>query len=238
MKCDSKTVTMRWFQWAFYSLHIPCDRVPFGREISSTLWNKSVHMTQAWGVIAHGDPTQCSNRQHTFCLRCRIGLAASSLTDFIHFLVFSFYQCEEETLLPRLLPVWNLFISTSPPFPPPFFTRTLKCGSQEMKRLRRVKLFFPSPHISGSYSFMTKPIHALTAYVPTDVWCRLPPRSRQCTLGSLLPCTPPPPPDSVLKITLVKAGCDVGFGGLFMYAASLIYDRENTLMGVSSKKSV
>lgn len=85
---------------------------------------------------------------------------------------------------------------------------------------------------------MTKPIHALTAYVPTDVWCRLPPRSQQCAPGSLLPCTTPPPPDSVLNITFAKAGCDVRFGGLFMYAAALIYDQENTLMGVSAKKSV
>lgn len=42
---------------------------------------------------------------------------------------------------------------------------------------------------------MTKPIHALTAYVPTDVWYRLPPRSRQCAPGvpTALPTTPPPP---------------------------------------------
>lgn len=39
---------------------------------------------------------------------------------------------------------------------------------------------------------MTKPIHALTAYVPTDVWCRLLPRSPQCALGSMLPGTPHP----------------------------------------------
>lgn len=38
---------------------------------------------------------------------------------------------------------------------------------------------------------MTKPIHALTAYVPTDVWRCLLPRSRQCAPGSLLPFTPP-----------------------------------------------
>lgn len=37
---------------------------------------------------------------------------------------------------------------------------------------------------------MTKPIHALTAYVPTDVWCRLLPRSPHCAPGSLLPGTP------------------------------------------------
>lgn len=43
-----------------------------------------------------------------------------TVTDFIHFLVLSFYQCEEEALLPHLLPVWNLFISTSPPsYQPP-----------------------------------------------------------------------------------------------------------------------
>lgn len=52
-------------------------------------------------------------------------------------------------------------------------------------------LLFPSPHICGSYSFMTKPIHALTAYVLTDVWCRLLPWSLQCATGSLLPCTHP-----------------------------------------------
>lgn len=56
---------------------------------------------------------------------------------------------------------------------------------------------------------MTKPIHALTAYVPSDIWCRLMVR--------------PPPPHcavglkSILGITLTLAGCDVGLEGFINF---------------------
>lgn len=63
--------------------------------------------------------------------------------------------------------------------------------------------------------------------------------------GSLLPYPPPHPrlparlpPDSVLNIAFAQAGCDVWFGGLFIYVTALIHDKENTPMGESGKKSV
>lgn len=48
----------------------------------------------------------------------------------------------------------------------------------------------------------------------------------------------PTPPYFVLNIALARAGYDVEFRGLFIYTTALIHDRENTLMGVSAKKSV
>lgn len=227
------------FQWTFYSSHILCDRVPLGWEISSTLWNKSIQTTQAEGDSSHEYTTQCLHRQQLLHLYCQIGLAAPSVTDFILFLVLSSFQCEEEALLPHLLPLRNLFISTSPPPPcsdPPASHRTLKCGSQEMKGLRQVKLS-SSPH----RTFLVV-IHSwqnpFTLWQPMSplmygvVSCHDPGNVHQ---GSCCLAPPLPPPDSVLNIALAQAGCDVGFGALFIYATALIHDKENALMGVSTR---
>lgn len=83
-----------------------------------------------------------------------------------------------------------------------------------------------------------KPVLALTACVTTYVWCRLLPPSLQC----LLPCTSVSHcaqllPVSVLNIVLALQDMTFSFWGFVIYI-SVIHERENTLIGVSPKKSV
>lgn len=56
-----------------------------------------------------------------------------------------------------------------------------------------------------------------------------------CYAQRVLADSLPPHPQ---HITSAQAGCDVGFGALFIYTTALIHDRENALTGVSVKKSV
>lgn len=91
-----------------------------------------------------------------------------------------------------------------------------------MKQLRRVKLS-SSPHCTFLVVIHSwqKPIHAPTACVPADVWCRLLPPS-----WSLCCLQPPPtqlPPDSVHTITLARAGYDVSVSGRFVIYISRLW---------------
>lgn len=75
-------------------------------------------------------------------------------------------------------------------------------GSQEMKRLRRGKLSSsPHPTFLVVIHSWQKPIHAPTAFVPADVWRRLPPPPTSAR--------PQLPPNSVHTITSRRAGYEV-----------------------------
>lgn len=95
-------------------------------------------------------------------------------------------------------PTKYIYIFDQAPWPQPSAFSVLRSNPEEWitgdERARAGKaLFLPSPHISGSYSFMTKPIHALTACVLSDVWCCLLPPSRPRAPGSPLLCPLLPP---------------------------------------------
>ena len=78
-------------------------------------------------------------------VHCLIGLAAPSVTDSVFSFPPSFSVKKRLSIL--IFSHWGicLFQQALPSPTPPFFTRALKCGSQEMKRLRQVKLS-SSPH--------------------------------------------------------------------------------------------
>lgn len=136
--------------------------------------------------------------------------------------LFSLFYCGEEALLPHLLPLWNLFISTSPPS----FTRALKCGSYEMKRLMQVKLF-SSPHCTFLVVIHSwqNPFTLWQPMSPLMYGVFLPSRPPQCAPGSLLPCTPTLLILSWISLKL-RQDMTSGFAGLFIYVRLLWYMAE------------
>lgn len=169
------TVRRRYFHWAFSSWHICCDRVLLARklvlhsETKAFRWHKpegTVHMSIQRS--AGTDRTHSINCTLSDWLGCTLRYRLYPFARSIHLSVW------RRGSLFLILSHWGICLFQQPPSTPtshpPAFAQALKYGSQEMKRLRQVKLSSsPCRTFLVVIHSWQKPIHALTACVPTDV---------------------------------------------------------------------